>query len=868
MVTTPVNQVPEGTSNNNQHEITNTDDAGQHHEETTQDEGNHQSNLSQSSEQELRIDMDEAENVGFMHEEMEDGGILGASDQIELTFHVESIEGDNTGDEDDDMGDDGEDDEDIAEDGTALMSLADTDVEDHDETGLGDEYNDDMVDEEEDDEYHENRVIEVRWREALDGVLGQPGAADTGLIDIAAEPFEGVNVDDLFGLRRPLAFDRRRRQSRTSFERSSTEGNNSLQHPLLLRPSQSNDSRVIYSSGGVNSSRDLESLSGGSFDVAHFYMFDAPVLPFDHAFGDRVGGVAAPPPLSDFSVGLESLQAPPRKGLGDGRWTDDGQLQAGGQAAAIAQAVAEGADTDTQQTDPNTIHQELNQSVENAEHSGGQSHGPTTDVGNNALDSMEIGEGNESVNEQQELPATDDLNSNHLVNTDNTIITEDADVDMNVVDSEANQGGDALPSVGVAVEPLSEQNTSIAQDDNQTGQSDETDATNSASNANGIDPTFLEALPADLRAEVLASQQAQSVPAPVSAPAPTPAPSTAEEIDPEFLAALPPDIQAEVNFSSPTGLHIQLLDSSVLLDSYSALPSPLLAEAQMLRDRAMSHYQAHTQQSDPNTIHQELNQSVENAQHSGGQSHGPTPDVGNNALDSMEIGEGNESVNEQQELPATDDLASNPSVGVVVQPLSKQTTSIAQDNNQTCQSDETVLASQQAQSVPDPVSAPAPTPVPSAAEEINPEFLAAIPLDIQAQVLAQQRAQRVAHQAQGQPIDMDNASIIATFLADLHKEVLLTSSEAVLSALPSLLLAEAQMIRDISMSHYQVACITIGRRTSSPLLESFKVKEVKGYPVYDSKSICGQTKYEGPKVTKAKRCKVSAAYDKSTKSRG
>lgn len=36
-------------------------------------------------------------------------------------------------------------------DGTALMSLADTGVEDHDETGLGDdEYNDDMADEEED----------------------------------------------------------------------------------------------------------------------------------------------------------------------------------------------------------------------------------------------------------------------------------------------------------------------------------------------------------------------------------------------------------------------------------------------------------------------------------------------------------------------------------------------------------------------------------------------------------------------------------------------------------------------------------------------------------------------------------------------
>nr|GEV23824.1 disease resistance protein (TIR-NBS-LRR class) family [Tanacetum cinerariifolium] len=93
-------------------------------------------------------------------------GVLGDSDQIEMTFQVESRGGNNTGDEDDDMGDDGEDDEDddededIAEDGTALMSLADTDVEDHDETGLGDEYNDDMVDEEEDDEYQENRVIE------------------------------------------------------------------------------------------------------------------------------------------------------------------------------------------------------------------------------------------------------------------------------------------------------------------------------------------------------------------------------------------------------------------------------------------------------------------------------------------------------------------------------------------------------------------------------------------------------------------------------------------------------------------------------------------------------------------------------------
>lgn len=49
---------------------------------------------------------------------------------------------------------------------------------------------------------------------------------------------------------------------------------------------------------------------------------------------------------------------------------------------------------------------------------------------------------------------------------------------------------------------------------------------------------------------------------------------------------------------------------------------------------------------------------------------------------------------------------------------------------------------------------------------------------------------------------MDNSSIITTLPADLH-EVLFTSSEALLSALPSPLLTEAQMFRDRTMSHCQ-----------------------------------------------------------------
>ena len=89
----------------------------------------------------------------------------------------------------------------------------------------------------------------------------------------------------------------------------------------------------------------------------------------------------------------------------------------------------------------------------------------------------------------------------------------------------------------------------------------------------------------------------------------------------------------------------------------------------------------------------------------------------------------------------------------------------------------------------------------------------------------------------------------------------MTSSEAVLSALPSPLLAEAQMLRDRAMSHYQARSlfgnshrlnnrrnglgfdrqtvidrgvgVTIGQRTSSALLESLKVKEVEGDPLLD-----------------------------------
>ncbi|KAJ7965883.1 E3 ubiquitin-protein ligase UPL1-like [Quillaja saponaria] len=84
------------------------------------------------------------------------------------------------------------------------------------------------------------------------------------------------------------------------------------------------------------------------------------------------------------------------------------------------------------------------------------------------------------------------------------------------------------------------------------------------------------------------------------------------------------------------------------------------------------------------------------------------------------------------------------------------------------------------------------------AGDIDPEFLAALPPDIRAEVLAQQQAQRL-HQSQeleGQPVEMDTVSIIATFPSDLREEVLLTSSDAVLANLTPALVAEATMLRE------------------------------------------------------------------------
>lgn len=780
---TVVTQTVETDQNHSQLEVNDVVDTDQQPVRMAQHESDlHSTNPNQSLEQDMRIEVEETVNsnatvdlgMDFMREEMEDGSVLHNGDQIEMTFHVENRGDDDMGDEDDDMGDDGEEDEDddegddddeeIAEDGAALMSLADTDVEDHDETGLGDDYDDDMVDEE-DDDFHENRVIEVRWREALDGldhlqVLGQPGA-DSGLLDVSAEPFEGVNVDDLFGLRRPLGFDRRRQTGRNSIDRSITEGNG-LQHPLLSRPSQSGDLVSVWSSGG-NSSRDLEALSAGSFDVAHLYMFDAPVLPYDTipagVFGNRLSS-AAPPPLADFSVGLESLRVPGRRAPGDGRWTDDGHPQVGGQAAAVAQAVEEQFLCQLRGNSPE------NSPVERQSHSSElqekHSDGPLVSDSQRALEVE--GSGVQQSEEQQ-------CESGH-----ETVHHESNQIAETISCQEQNL--DALEQAGENIQD----NTTIGHDNMEIGE------------GNGIvGEQQIETTSATYSRGVQLHEMTSEVPA--------------SRHDMPFQ---------DMGHDRPSATDYQSNNNASIL---SGLEMPTHGADVDMNGSEIEENQ--TSEPLPSEVNREDPSSLQN------------PMVAQDASQTDEAGLNNEAPNGNGIDPTF--------LEALPEELRAE-----------------VLASQQAQ------PAQAPTFVPPTAEEIDPEFLAALPPDIQAEVLAQQRAQRVAQQAEGQPVDMDNASIIATFPADLREEVLLTSSEAVLSALPSPLLAEAQMLRDRAMSHYQARSlfgsshrlsnrrnglgfdrqtvmdrgvgVTIGRRASS-VAENLKSKEVEGEPLLDGNAL-------------------------------
>ncbi|XP_038983602.1 E3 ubiquitin-protein ligase UPL1-like isoform X2 [Phoenix dactylifera] len=787
--------------------------------ESSQNDRDHGTNAEQSMEQDMRVDGEEniatnapAEHeLEYMREEMDEGGALRNSNEIGMTFRVEHQTDDDMGNEDEeDIGEDGEDDdedeededEDIAEEGAALMSLADTDAEDHDDNGMGDEYNDDMLDDE-DDDFPENRVIEVRWRDGLSGldhlrVLRGPGDA-SGFIDIAAETFQGVDADDIYRLHIPLGMERRRpSSSRTFLDRSRLDGN-AFQHPLLVRPSQSGEPVSSLWSASGNLSRDLEALSFGGFDVAHFYMLDAG-LPSGHAaatmFGDRLVS-AAPPPLIDFSL-VDSLNIGGRRRAGDSRWTDDGLPQAGSHAATIAQAVEE--------QFVSQLHGLISVNDPPAQRQSEHSF-------------LQANQQSPLLNANSDAPVAGDLP---------TQPSEGQHQDLET--GSGHQLGSLPVEVCIGLPNLPH---GIIDAQSIVG----------AEESQGI-PEIRQRFPDDLNVAHNGSETMHDGEGPV------------EEFGPTTVTL---DTIPEINGSSND---LQTLDHPMQDGSEApANPHNLEFHDECREGPSVldSHSSSHALISSGSGL-PELSDA-----HAG--SVLASADVDMNGADTVE---------DQFESPV-------PASSNGVELSARQNATVPQDANQADQVhanneasstnaiDPTflealpedlraeVLASQQ---ISQPQSAQAATYVPPPAEEIDPEFLAALPPDIQAEVLAQQRAQRSIHSqpAEGQPVDMDNASIIATFPPDLREEVLLTSSEAVLSALPSALLAEAQMLRDryhprsslfggghrlggrrLAIDRHTAmdrgVGVTIGRRAVSATANSSKVKEIEGIPLLDANAL-------------------------------
>lgn len=628
---------------------------------SSQSEGERGSNQTQAMPQEMRIEGDETIlpepiQMDFMREEIE-------GDQIEMSFHVENRAED---DVDDDMGDEGEDDEgddddaDLVEDGAGVMSLAETDVEDPEDTGLGDEYNDDMVDEDEED-FHENRVIEVRWREALDGldhfqILGRSGGGNGFIDDITAEPFEGVNVDDLFALRRPLGFERRRQTGRSSFDRSGSEVHG-FQHPLFSRPLQSGNTASGSASAG-SISRHSEA---GSYDVAQFYMFDTPVLPFDQVpsnnpFSDRLGGGGAPPPLTDYSVvGMDSS----RRGVGDSRWTDIGHPQPSSQSASIAQLIEEHFISNLRASAPaDTVVERETNSTEAQQH-------PVVHPSDGS--ETVLGDGNDGDQQSEERELS---NNNDNVNNPPDVATGSFSQGQANLASPLVRDAGECPQQHEVMQVLPLNSTPNDIDRMEVGEGD------------GV-PTEQ----ADLEAVHLVST-AQSQP-------------DTSSVQNVSVIGRPPPVDGPVSNVQPS-VDVDM-SSDGAEGNQSVQPSPLVRD-----NNELSSMEATQDARDDEQVAE-------------GSLDGGAPEA--NAIDPTFL----------EALP--EDLRAE------------------------------VLASQQAQSVQPPTYEPPPV------DDIDPEFLAALPPDIQTEVLAQQRAQRMVQQSQGQPVDMDNASIIATLPADLREEV-------------------------------------------------------------------------------------------------
>jgi E3 ubiquitin-protein ligase HUWE1 len=558
-------------------------------------------------------------------------------------------------------------------------------------------------------------------------------------------------------------------------------------------------------------SRDANAVSFGSFNFAHFYMSDALIQPPDHARDFPLGNHRVGGPLSSLEFRVNPLYLTRRRALGDGRWTDNGRAQAEAQAAVMAQAVEE-----------QFIHllcnlTEVNDHpgqglVESTDHQDGRLQ-ITIPLGD--FDSQSILTMNR-ISEQQYIESQ--------VTEVKTAVTQETE---NIEDN-----GSGFTEF--ITQNRVEVDATLAEEGGEpTLRSSDSGCQDGVGIVSNIDQSS-----GGLGVETGSANRHPEI-----------------EHNPVALMPAAHDLVFGCQDSQATGT--MLVESLHSLGVESRSADGFLETQRQSRILSVGASNVGVLDTAPGKTNEEGTLSLDE-------------EIQRTDLD-----------NEDEQAAADPNHTSNEAPSQQVQGFVEVGIECEQVDRNNGDSGANAIDPTFLEAIPEDLRAEVlasqyAQPVPAAnygppAEEIDPEFLAALPPDIQAEVLAQQHSQRVlqAHQAEGQGVDMDNASFIATLPTDLREEVLLNSSEEVLASLPSPMLAEAQMLRDRARSHYQAHSLfgvdhrpsgrqnsmandgqptidpgtvhsvglSLGSKLSSSLVNGVKVKEVEGKPLVDTTAL-------------------------------
>ncbi|XP_071715402.1 E3 ubiquitin-protein ligase UPL1-like [Rutidosis leptorrhynchoides] len=556
----------------------------------------------------------------YMHETSEETrGIENGLGSVGIRFEIQpdthesldeddedmSGDGGDDVDEDDDGDDDGN--NDLEEDEVHHMPHPDTDQDDHE---IEDEFDEDMIEEEEDedDEDDDGGVI-LRLGEGMNGI----NVLDH--IEVFGRD-QSFNNDTLHVM--PVEVFGSRRQGRTTSIYNllgrSGDSSASTQHPLLMEPSSSRaiSSRPTDNSREGHIERNLESSSSRLNSI------------FRSLRNGRHG----------------------QQGNRLNMWTDDAQ-SGGSNTSSIPLGLEDllvshlSPPITEKNSDQEKMEGQSNNELGQSQESAGMV--PETTADNNGPDvqiaSRDSGSNNADAPIGQPLSVDMQFDQNDSVSRDAEAVSQESsesgatlgeslrslDVEIGSADGHddaSERQGARRVNVPLNTASLTARDASLHSvtevSENPSQEPDQSDPGQDA-NRDGpagtgsapIDPAFLDALPEELRAEVLSGRQG-----PPAQPAANTEPQNDGDIDPEFLAALPPDIRAEVLAQQQAqGAHraqelegqpVEMdtvsiiatfpteLREEVLLTSSDAvlanLTPALVAEANMLRERFARRY--------------------------------------------------------------------------------------------------------------------------------------------------------------------------------------------------------------------------------------------------------------------------------------